>query len=159
MRTVFGDSPAAVIVRNPKEESFVRDYNEKLKKENRPAVLVAHDINEAQARLKDWVGHLGGTHPGAYTPWGVVKSTEPLAESLKQAAQGQPYARDHRPFPPLRRSFRPRFPGLPAQSPIPVREVRLSAGTLEEPRGLFHRPCTKISRPFVLSSIAMSVKC
>jgi len=85
VRTVFGDAPAVVIVRNPREEAFVKQFNEKLTKENRSVILIAHDIAEAQSKLRDWINHLGGVKPGAFTPWGVVKSTEPLAVPLKQA--------------------------------------------------------------------------
>jgi hypothetical protein len=89
IRTVFGDSPAVVVIRNDKDRAFVENFNRRLVEAKRPVILIAEDIGDARQKLREFVTHRGGVRAAAFTYQGIVNTTEPLAEALKETLRDQ----------------------------------------------------------------------
>jgi len=84
IRTVFGNIPAAVIVRSEKDAQMVDEINAKLIEANRPPILKAKDVQDAKARLKAEAVRLKTATVSALTFKAMVFANEPMMALLKE---------------------------------------------------------------------------
>jgi hypothetical protein len=81
VRTVFGDTPAVVVVRNEKDKNFVNELNQKLAAVNRPAIFTAGSAEDAIRLIEEQVARRQpGTKIKALVDASEIK--EPVAAAL-----------------------------------------------------------------------------
>ncbi len=83
--TVFGRSPAAVIVRNRGDHAFVEEFN----REHGTNILVAGNVKEAQRELRKWIADLGGTRLRGFVFHGIAIPGGAYADALRYALPNQ----------------------------------------------------------------------
>ncbi|MBI4115079.1 MAG: hypothetical protein HY447_00730 [Candidatus Omnitrophica bacterium] len=85
VQNVFGNSPAAVVIRNESDRANVDEVNMELIKAGRQPILIAGSVEEAQQKLHAYIASRSEVRAQSYSFMGIVSSFEPLAEKLMQA--------------------------------------------------------------------------
>ena len=84
MRTIFGDAPIAVLVRDQKDRDFIQQFNQQLVAANRPEILMAESVEEAQAFMHEETARLRASGVTSVKVKALVAASEPMAVALKE---------------------------------------------------------------------------
>lgn len=84
MRTIFGDAPIAVLVRDQKDRDFIQKFNLQLAAANRQPILMADGVEEAQAFMRAETVRLQALGVTSVKIKGLVAASEPMAVALKE---------------------------------------------------------------------------
>jgi|GEM_PF-612491 len=84
MRTVFGDMPVVVLVRNDKDRVFINNLNGQLSRANRPDILMADTLAQAKTLMDKEAAKLRGGKVSSFNMKAMVFSSEPLATLLRE---------------------------------------------------------------------------
>jgi glucose-6-phosphate isomerase len=84
MRTIFGDVPIAVLVRDQKDRDFITRFNQELVRANRLEVFTADSVEAAQAFMHREAVRLRASGVTSVKAKALVAASEPMAVTLKE---------------------------------------------------------------------------
>jgi hypothetical protein len=84
MRSLFGDIPIVVLVRNAADRGFLETLNIQLAKTHRPQILPADTLDEARKLLDTEAARLRSTGGLSLNLKALAFASEPLATALKE---------------------------------------------------------------------------